>query len=787
MPPVKKTPKSKAKPVPFEDLDAAAVEAIVERIAKLKDVDGDSVYDVLNRAVGDDYDRAPNEGGRPRDARLLIHLLAHDLLPATLMVLEGLSTLGRREPAAAALPGWVKLLGRLPQQLKKYLPKNVKPSPLLPEWDRSMQVLAGYALLHEREALLAAFPDLPGIVKTGVAFLLALSGEEIDADSRRAILAGLLAVEDSGPFDDSPPRVESWAVKSPRIPRAELLAQFGTPEEIQALRAPPQDKSGFAAFLAPYCTPKKLDAMRYGWKPLLQRLAARGDSAEEVFAVARALDSNGDARELRSELLNFALIRMKEVTVEHLQEVQFFQPPSTYEPVFAAVPREVALAYAKAQLDAAQLGGNCVFLAVVFVAHFEAELFHRYLVSTGGGHSSFVPRIGKKALPGLVAFVQQQLAEQPAQAARWHALMADDGLESAAKAIMTIIGESPAPLDAAELQVIAPLGLSLLQFGRLGKSAPSPDGLNMLKNLPAEQRIALLRHALTQLARPVGVFALLAAVKQPDFLLEVTRRMLAKRDTLEPYDDFEHGVRAVGPEILAAAVAREAPLSSSLQSRIERAMGPMAWQRFCAVSQQTAQNWLEKLRAVSQEEQGATTTKVVLLEPEWRAAEAGLSTRAGSLSRVGGPGPVQVHCRSGEPMDHVLTIELAELPELAQAYPGAVALSLFVQNKHAGCYEEMQLVPLTQKPEHWPGSDEQQPLVLIPLEVPSAAFHSRTAAELRRLLRGTSGWVLGEPLGVQREPEGNDFVMQLHDRLDLNCGDSGAVYVFRDSAELQSC
>ena len=71
MTPAKKTPKSKAKPVPFEDLDAAAVEVIVERIAKLKDVDGDSVYDVLNRAVGDDYDRAPNEGGRPRDARLL--------------------------------------------------------------------------------------------------------------------------------------------------------------------------------------------------------------------------------------------------------------------------------------------------------------------------------------------------------------------------------------------------------------------------------------------------------------------------------------------------------------------------------------------------------------------------------------------------------------------------------------------------------------------------------------------------------------------------------------------
>ena len=69
----------------------------------------------------------------------------------------------------------------------------------------------------------------------------------------------------------------------------------------------------------------------------------------------------------------------------------------------------------------------------------------------------------------------------------------------------------------------------------------------------------------------------------------------------------------LAPEILAAAVAREAPLSSSLQSRIERAMGPMAWQRFCAVSQQTAQNWLEKLRAVSQE---VPSPKVVVTRSE---------------------------------------------------------------------------------------------------------------------------------------------------------------------------
>ena len=90
-------------------------------------------------------------------------------------------------------------------------------------------------------------------------------------------------------------------------------------------------------------------------------------------------------------------------------------------------------------------------------------------------------------------------------------------------------------------------------------------------------------------------------------------------------------------------------------------------------------------------------------------------------------------------------------------------------------------------PEHWPGNAEHLPLVPIPLEVPSEVFCGRPSGEVRRLLSGTSGWALGEPLGVQREPEGVGFLMQLHDRLDLNCGDSGAVYAFRDSVELQPC
>lgn len=786
----KKAPKSNAQPVPFEDLDAAAVAAIVGRIAKLKNLDGDDVYDVLERAVGSEYDSAPNGGGRPRDARLLIHLLEHDLLPATMPVVEALAKLGRREPPVAALKGWVKLLKRLPQKLSKYLPKNVMVRPLLPEWDSGMQVLAGHALLHEREALLAALPSLPGSVKTGVAFLLALSGVEIDADCRRAVLAGLLAVEDGGQFDDWPPRVETWTVKCSPMPRAELLARFGTPEEIQALRAPPQDRKPLAEFLAPYCTAEKLYAMREKWSSLLQKLTARGDSAEAVFAFARTLDSHGDARELRSELLNFALTHIKEVTVEHLNEVRFVQHLNKYEPVFAAVPRQVALAYVRARLDSSGLEVDRVSLAVVLAVHFDAELFTRYLVSTDGGHSLFVPRIGKPALPALVAFVRQQLADKPELAVKWHALVADGAVGAAALAIMIIIGESPSPLDEAELQVLAPLGPALLQFGPSGKGASPPIGLNMLKKLPPAQRVALLRHALPRLERPVAVFALLAAVKQQDFLLEATRRMLAKRDTLEPYDDFAEGVRAVGPELLAAA-ASEAPLSAALQSRVERALGPLQWQRFCALSQVAAPNWLEKLRAVSREEADADTTKVVLLEPAWRAAEVGLSTRAGSLSRVGGPGPVTVPSGSGEPMDHVLTIDLAELPELASGYPGAVALSLFVQNKRAGCYDQMQLVPLTQVPEPWPSSDQQQPLVLIPIEVPSSVFSRRASPspseELRRLLSGTSGWALGAPLGVQREPAGDDFLMQLHERLELNCGDCGAVYVFSNSAELQSC
>lgn len=173
------------------------------------------------------------------------------------------------------------------------------------------------------------------------------------------------------------------------------------------------------------------------------------------------------------------------------------------------------------------------------------------------------------------------------------------------------------------------------------------------------------------------------------------------------------------------------------------------------------QSWLAKLRAVAAEAKGSATT-IYLLETVERAAAAGVAPRPESLSRLG-----------AYESDLVLTIDLSEVPPLAKAYPGMSTLSFFAEDKRIGCYKTAKLLA-------GPARDGERPLVIIPIDLPFAG-------EVRGLLRGVSGWALGEPIGVQDAPRGDELIMQLHERLGLNCGDSGAVYVFHDHAEMQSC
>ena len=256
MPPKARPPrKTQAAPTitPFEDLAAPAIQKLLAKLAKAT-LESDAA-DLLLKVVGDEYDRPWNEGGRPRSQRLLIHLLGNDLLPATLATVGMVNKLGRQVEPADTVKGWVKLLERLPKTLRKFVPRSVQADPLLPEWDSTMQSLAAWALVLEREELLAAFPRLKGPAKTGVAFLFGLSGIELAAEMKREVLEALLAVEETR-FDEWPPVVQGLTVKTVSPPRDELLAMFGTPEEVVALRTAKARAGGdsFATFLLPLRT-----------------------------------------------------------------------------------------------------------------------------------------------------------------------------------------------------------------------------------------------------------------------------------------------------------------------------------------------------------------------------------------------------------------------------------------------------------------------------------------------------------------------------------------------------
>jgi hypothetical protein len=141
---------------------------------------------------------------------------------------------------------------------------------------------------------------------------------------------------------------------------------------------------------------------------------------------------------------------------------------------------------------------------------------------------------------------------------------------------------------------------------------------------------------------------------------------------------------------------------------------------------------------------------------------------------------------------HVLTLDLEEIPELAEAFPGARAVALFA--------------PLSGDPEDWAAArllpvsptasapTSGYPLTVIPVEVPAAIFDPEAADdealnELRHRILNRPGHVLGGPIHLQEpfDSAGGPFVMQLAGAVGgLPLGDGGALYVFAFATFLQS-
>lgn len=193
--------------------------------------------------------------------------------------------------------------------------------------------------------------------------------------------------------------------------------------------------------------------------------------------------------------------------------------------------------------------------------------------------------------------------------------------------------------------------------------------------------------------------------------------------------------------------------------------------------------------------------------------------KPGTLARSGGKAPGMTDAdipkdKSGEPLTHLFTLDLDEIPELQETYPGARALAAFCPEPNSGDRsEELMLVPITREAaaalpyqardaegdEDDDDNDEVdedagRPIAILPLDVPIGVFHRSgdegDLKEIKKMIFNAAGHVLGEPFWIQSDDEddggGGDFIMQINEGLcSINLGDSGSLYVFESGTVFQ--
>lgn len=174
---------------------------------------------------------------------------------------------------------------------------------------------------------------------------------------------------------------------------------------------------------------------------------------------------------------------------------------------------------------------------------------------------------------------------------------------------------------------------------------------------------------------------------------------------------------------------------------------------------------------------------------------------AGPLARIGADrlalAPERVPRFRDRPMQHVITFDLAEIPELRAVMqaPAARALAVFVSRRDSNGADQpgsgRTAVLALSETEAVPVGGE--PYTATAVDVPAAVFgkirkKDQALLDLRAGLKVLPGRVLGAPLWLQDEVDAlPPFVAQLEHRfVHVNCGDEGELYVFVDDAFWQS-
>lgn len=210
---------------------------------------------------------------------------------------------------------------------------------------------------------------------------------------------------------------------------------------------------------------------------------------------------------------------------------------------------------------------------------------------------------------------------------------------------------------------------------------------------------------------------------------------------------------------------------------------------------------IKKLTAETIEAGANETVKIYILEKS-------VEKPAADLKRIGGK-PLGFTAENyprfdGKAMQHLITLDLAAMPELATgALEGKTALALFVSdrasnNAHDPASGEAKVVLLSREdlkngeleeiPDEAEDASENEAASykISAVDVPAAVFSGWEADEKLEALYEAihnSAYAGGEPTFIQSEEFDGQFVFQFDEQLiKTQLGDSGVMYVFADAA-----
>lgn len=806
----KKASKVEAEPVvipPWPGIAIDALQALAQKIDKAKD--SYRISDMILKVNGDEW-------GQRR--ALAWHLVAcRAIHPETNQnILEFLGD-DFESPAPEVL---VDLLARLPTSSSKRFFQNS--SMLMDGYSLTINNLLFTAYQRDPALVRAREKELNKCLRLGLAFVRRRLGETIAAEDSAAILKQLASYQTKGyglTTNNEMPVIENGVLVKPRL--ADLAAVkklallFGSEQEWDELllacalegnwNNPREVRDAFllasTAQLGQLIGRSSIDTGET-LRTLCNVIPQRNDDPNALLEAALALEE-GTMREMLLMGVIHRSAQLGQPTPEKIDEVLTCENlDTTYEGVrpvciewFKQFPRDRALALARKLLAEEYRYSRGV---AILAAHFDEEILRAALEKDVGKNY-----IGQETLG--------ELGTQALALLAWaHDKETGDGQRSKHRAMLYALGKAgeTGPFDAQYDRFIDfdQEGGKPIQYYSSSDSKPREQAL---RGVPEPRRSALLLERLASTMHPDRILQMAHLAEDPNVVETAIRRIIESRKV---ESGLRECIERLGDRALDALCNNiglsqgDGRFIESLKNQLSHVMCLRIDEAIkkAGVVVETPKDALIRMANTAP----GTKIRVYVLQVE----REGYAHKPGTLARSGGKAPGIADAdipkdESGEPLTHLFTLDLDEIPELQEKYSGARALAAFCPEPNSGDRtDEFELVPVTREavaalPYDGKGSDSDEdaddddddddeeetgrPIAIVPVDVPMSVFDRSDSdgvgKEIRKMIFNASGHVFGEPFWIQEEDEGgsDDFIMQVNESLcDINLGDSGSLYVF---------